>query len=110
MAATLFETEIAVANLRMLFAGNNSIGTLHEQRLDVASGFGDPDRFFLPCTFIKVFKVVFDHLKLNGLFRRDIAIDGIVQLRKFLFKPLKIRGARSKEVFAGFSKTLSSIT
>ena len=52
MAATLFEAEIAVANLRMLFAGNDSIGTLHKQWFDVASGFGYPDRFFLPRTFI----------------------------------------------------------
>ncbi len=46
VTAMLFETEIAVTNLRMLFAGNDSIGTLHKQWFDVASGFGDPDRFF----------------------------------------------------------------
>ena len=52
MTATLFETEIAVTDFRMLFAGNDSIGALHQQWLDIASGFGDPDRFFLPCIFI----------------------------------------------------------
>ena len=54
MTATLFETEIAVANLRMLFAGNNSIGTLYKQWLDIASGFGDPDRFFFPALSLLV--------------------------------------------------------
>ena len=48
----VFETEIAVTNLRMFFIGNNSIGALHEQRLNVASGFGNPDNFFIHCTFI----------------------------------------------------------
>ena len=52
MTATLFETEIAVTNLRMLFAGDNSVGTLHQQWLDIASSLGNPDRFFLPCAFI----------------------------------------------------------
>ena len=52
MTATLFETEIAVTNLRMLFAGDNSVGTLYQQWLDIASGLGNPDRFFLPCIFI----------------------------------------------------------
>ncbi len=49
---SLFDTEIAVMDFRMLFAGNNSIGALHNQRLNVTSSFGDPDRFFLPCKFI----------------------------------------------------------
>ena len=45
MTATLFETEIAVTNLRMLFAGDNSVGTLYQQWLDIASGLETPDRF-----------------------------------------------------------------
>ena len=45
VTAMLFDTEITVANLRMLFAGNNSVGTLHQQWLDIASGLETPDRF-----------------------------------------------------------------
>ena len=52
VTATLFETEIAVTNFRVLFAFDNSVGTLYQKRFDIASGFGNPDRFFLPCTFI----------------------------------------------------------
>ena len=52
MAATFLDTEVAVANFRMLFAFDNSVRALYQKRLNVASGFGDLDRFFLPCAFI----------------------------------------------------------
>ena len=45
VTAMFFDTEITVANLRMLFAGNNSVGTLHQQWIDIASGLETPDRF-----------------------------------------------------------------
>ena len=52
MTATLFDTEIAVTNFRMLFAFDCSVCTLYKKRFDIASGLGNPDRFFLPCTFM----------------------------------------------------------
>lgn len=48
MTATLFDTEIAVTNLRMLFAGNDSISTLHQQWLDIAAALETRTDFFFP--------------------------------------------------------------
>ena len=52
MAVTLFEAEKTVTYFRMLITLDYSVCALYQKRFDVAFGFGDQDRFFLPCTFV----------------------------------------------------------
>ena len=52
MAAALFQAAIAISYLRVLFASDGSIGTLYKERLEITPGFGNPNGFLLPGTFV----------------------------------------------------------
>lgn len=78
MAATLFETEIAVANFRMLFVGYDNIGILHQQRLNVISGLSNNEFWLIfrnlnyeaknieEVVTIETLNTKRNHLNLNG--------------------------------------------
>ena len=52
MTTSLLDGQIAVSDFRMLVAGDNSIRTLNQKRLDVSTGATSPAGFLFAATLI----------------------------------------------------------
>ena len=91
------------------FTADTRSGLENGKFLLIGSGERKNEFFKLCFPGFQVFIMSFDHLKFTGLFRGDIAVNGVTEFREFLFQTFVNKGFKVKRSIWGFSKSLSSI-